>query len=344
MQLWTTLLSFAVLLTASVDALLASLPVIADRYDCLLLDQFGVIHDGKAAYPGAVAAVSEVQRRGKKICVISNSSRRKGDTLARLRSLGFGPLEDDVDVPDGIQPISVVTSGDLVFEGLSASKAAPFDDLGMRCFVFGNGDEDEDYVRDCGKVASPINQADFVLARGLFSMLGAGPDMLRQPAAPYSPKAEEDILEIALQRGLPLLVANPDEVRPDGKDSPMPGQLARRYREMGARDVRLVGKPHPLIYDACRAVLANCGISDGATIAAVGDSLHHDVLGAAQNGVDSIFICGGVHCHELGIPQSGPSQLEVAVPASEKLTALLDEFASTHEGIRPTHTLAAFRL
>ena len=94
---------------------------------------------------------------------------------------------------------------------------------------------------------------------------------------------------VAACSGLPLLVANPDEVRPDGKDSPMPGRLAQRYRELGAADIRLVGKPHPLIYEACRARLAASGI-EGGRIAAVGDSLHHDVLGASDNGVDSVFI------------------------------------------------------
>jgi len=324
--------------------LLTNLMTVADRYDCLLLDQFGVIHDGKHAYPGAVAAVSEVQRRGKKVCVISNSSRRKHDTLARLRSLGFGPCEGDAELREGMQPISVVTSGDLVFEGLKAGDAPPFDDLGARCFVFGNGEDDEDYVHGCGKLATTIDQADFVLARGLFSMLRAGPDALRQPAQPYSAKGEEEVLEVALQKGLPLLVANPDTTRPDGKDSPMPGQLAKRFQAMGASDIRLVGKPHPLIYEACRGILAEAGIGEGAAVAAVGDSLHHDVLGAARNGVDSVFVCGGVHYQELGIPQSGPESVEAVEPAAEKLQELLDSFAEQHDGVRPTHTLAAFRL
>ena len=318
---------------------LASLSSVLDRYDCLLLDQFGVIHDGKNAYEGAVNAVSEAQRRGVKVCVISNSSRRRGDSVARLRSMGFGPVEDDPN-PDGLPPISVVTSGELVFAGLQKNEAPPFNDLGMRCFVFGNGEEDEQYVRECGKVAAPINQADFVLARGLFSMLGAGPDMLRQPAAPYSAEAEAEVLAQALERGLPLLVANPDEVRPDGKDSPMPGQLARRYKELGASEVRLVGKPYALIYDECRRLLAEEGvIAEGARIAAVGDSLHHDVLGAALNGVDSVFICSGVHYEELGVAQAAAE-----TPEPEKLEKLVEGFAAKHDGIRPTHTLKAFRL
>jgi hypothetical protein len=168
------------------------------------------------------------------------------------------------------------------------SAGALFDDLGMRCFVFGNGADDEEYVRDAGKVASPISQADFVLARGLSSMLGHGPDLLRQPAVPYSIAAEEEVLQAAMARrpgGLPLLVANPDLIRPDGQDSPMPGQLAYRYQALGATDVRLVGKPHKLIYERCRSLLARAGLGRDARVAAVGDSLHHDVLGAARKRV-----------------------------------------------------------
>ena len=122
---------------------LTSLSEVAQQYDAFLLDQFGVIHDGKTAYDGAVAAVSELQRAGKKIVIISNSSRRRSDTAARLRSMGFGPCESSdgesstSETADGVRPISVVTSGDLVFEGLSASSEPPFADLGMRCFVFG---------------------------------------------------------------------------------------------------------------------------------------------------------------------------------------------------------------
>ena len=318
---------------------LSTLSDVAESYDALLLDQFGVIHDGSVAYEGAVEAVSALQRAGKKIVIISNSSRRRADTVARLRAMGFGPCDDG---PDGPPPISVVTSGDLVWEGLAAASArgSDFADLGIRCFVFGNGADDEEYVRSCGKVVAPIEQADFILARGLFTMLGAGPDMLRKPEAPYSAKAEAGVLARAMARapgGLPLLVANPDLLRPDGADSPMPGQLAARYVAMGGADVRLVGKPYALVYDACRAELARAGVGADARVAAVGDSLHHDVLGAHRNGVDSVFVAGGVHYKELGVPQA-----QAVAPDSARLDALLDGFADGHDGLRPTHVLAGF--
>lgn len=84
-----------------------------------------MIHDGKVAYEGAVLAVAHVQARGTKVCIISNSSRRKSDTIARLRGMGFGPFDGD-GAEGGVQPISVVTSGDLVWEGLRrAADGAP---------------------------------------------------------------------------------------------------------------------------------------------------------------------------------------------------------------------------
>lgn len=236
----------------------------------------------------------------------------------------------------------MVTSGDLVWEGLAAAAAPPFADLGLKCTVFGNGDDDEEYVHSCGKVAVPMVQADFVLARGLFSILGTGPDLLSQPSSTYSAASEEMLLREAMAcrpGGLPLLVANPDTSRPDGKDSPMPGLLAARYRAMGATDIRMVGKPHQLIYAACREQLAAAGLPPSARVAAVGDSLHHDVLGAAANGIDSVFICGGVHYRELGVPQAA-----AVPPAPAKLAALIGGFAAEHDGVTPTHCLAGFRL
>jgi beta-phosphoglucomutase-like phosphatase (HAD superfamily) len=74
--------------SASAAPQLNSLPDLVGLHDVWLLDQFGVIHDGSVAYAGATQAVAHAQQRGTKICIISNSSRRKGDTIARLRGMG----------------------------------------------------------------------------------------------------------------------------------------------------------------------------------------------------------------------------------------------------------------
>lgn len=101
----------------------------------------------------------------------------------------------------------------------------------------------------------------------------------------------------------------------------------------------LVGKPYPLVYEACNAALRNANVPADARVAAVGDSLHHDVLGAAKAGVDSVFVCGGVHYQALRVPQA-----EAVAPDPGCLAALLDEFAASSNGVRPTHSVAGFVL
>ena len=49
-------------------------------YDTILLDQFGVVHDGKVPYDGAPELVRRLQRAGKRVVVLSNSSKRRRDT------------------------------------------------------------------------------------------------------------------------------------------------------------------------------------------------------------------------------------------------------------------------
>ena len=132
------------------------------------------------------------------------------------------------------------------------------------------------------------------------------------------------MLEAAAERNLPMVVANPDLVTVGGDAGllPMPGTLARRYREIRPdADVILTGKPARCMYDAAFATLAaaegSCSedASEGkssfgveglpGSAVAVGDSLEHDVKGAAGAGVDSVFVCGGIHADELGMDPGG---------------------------------------
>jgi hypothetical protein len=55
----------------------------------VLLDQFGVLHDGQQPYPQAIAAVKQLHAAGKQVLVLSNSSRRSGGTIGKLAKMGF---------------------------------------------------------------------------------------------------------------------------------------------------------------------------------------------------------------------------------------------------------------
>lgn len=324
-------------------------------YDALLLDQFGVLHDGATAYTGAAAAVRHLQRTARKrVVILSNSSKRRIETVNRLHALGLGMCTwlESASVADGVPLITVVTSGDMVWNGLRermrepppageplsasapepAEGGGPFDVAGGFCVVYGNGDDDDEYVSTAGCTPTGVEQADFILARGMAELRirrGEG------GAQPFDAEAHvAPLLAKALTRGLPMLVANPDLVRPDGRGSPMPGVLGAAYARMGG-DVRYVGKPHGRVYAAATRQLAAEGVPAGRVVA-VGDSMEHDVLGARRAGLDAILVTCGVHAAELGVPQGGGR-----APSAERLAAFLEKYPADEW---PTHVCAGFVL
>ena len=49
---------------------------ITDAYDTYLVDQWGVLHDGHTAHAAAVDVMHRLKDAGKKLIILSNSSRR----------------------------------------------------------------------------------------------------------------------------------------------------------------------------------------------------------------------------------------------------------------------------
>ena len=69
--------TFAARMNSSTQQRLTSLRDLPHQYKGVLLDQFGVLHDGIKAQPGAIEAVQYLaMEREMKILIISNSSRR----------------------------------------------------------------------------------------------------------------------------------------------------------------------------------------------------------------------------------------------------------------------------
>ena len=63
---------------------------IADQFDLYLIDQYGVLHDGIAAYPGAIDGFARLGSSGRKVIVLTNSGKgasengeKKSSTLRR---------------------------------------------------------------------------------------------------------------------------------------------------------------------------------------------------------------------------------------------------------------------
>lgn len=276
---------------------------IADGYDLFLIDQWGVIHNGETPYPGAIEALVKLRALGRPIVILSNSARRTHVGIEKMDSMGI-----DRGLYDHL-----VTSGEQTWQALR-HRSDPFHaGLGRRCLLFSWGADrgltgggiDLDIVED-------VAEADFILMAGTN----------REPLDYWEP-----ILQAALAREIPMICANPDlvSVTPEGDLAICPGQVARRYEAIGGT-VHWHGKPDRAIYQACFALYPTAR-----RIVGIGDSLHHDIAGAAAVGIDSLFIAAGVHAQALGIDWG-------ETPDPARLDALYAEI-----GQRPDYMAPVFR-
>ncbi|CDP04146.1 unnamed protein product [Coffea canephora] len=252
-----------------------------------LLDQFGVLHDGKKPYPGAISTLEKLANFGAKMVIISNSSRRACTTLEKLKSLGFDPSLF----------VGAITSGELTHQHLQRRDDPWFAALGKSCIHMTWKDRGAISLEGLGlQVVENVEEAKFILAHGTEALgLSSG------AATPMKLGDLEKVLEECAAKNIPMVVANPDFVTVEARDlRVMPGTLATKYEKLGGK-VKWMGKPDKIIYKAAAEMAA----IDPSQCVAIGDSLHHDIKGANAAGISSAFITGGIHATELGLDTFG---------------------------------------
>jgi HAD superfamily hydrolase (TIGR01459 family) len=244
------------------------LAALAARYDVFLVDQFGVLHDGSAAYPGAVEALAALKQSGATVVLLSNSGKRSGPNEERLAALGFRLGSWDL----------FLTSGEVAWRMFGGAYGHPRLAPGTRVMVLARGDGRsalEGLPVDAGAGAQ---DADLVLLSG-------------SEGDRHALDAYREMLAPAVRRGVPLVCTNPDKVMltPSGPKFGA-GRIAELYEEMGGR-VAWIGKPFPQIY---RAALEELGGPDPARVIGIGDSVEHDVAGAKASGVSAALVRSGI--------------------------------------------------
>ena len=271
--------------------IIESLSQIGADYDALFCDLWGCLHNGKTAYPAAIAALQQFRRGGGKVCLMTNAPRPNPMVERQLHRMG---------VPTDAWDI-IVSSGD-------ATQAAMLDGaVGRRVWHLGPDKDDSffDLIPPGYETAEPItrvalDEAEGIICTGLFDDLTEAPEDYRTR------------LTQAQALGLPMLSANPDIVVDMGEDRIYcAGALAELYEELGGK-VSSFGKPHAPIYDRARNLL---GLGTGARYLAVGDGINTDILGATREGIDALFVTGG-----LAADSMGP---DVENPEPERLTEWL---------------------
>jgi HAD superfamily hydrolase (TIGR01459 family) len=242
-----------------------------DRYDVLLCDVWGVIHNGREAFPVACEALANFRQAGGEVILISNAPRPNAGAIAQLDLLG---------VPHEAYSL-VVTSGDATRQLLAARAPGPAWKLGP--------DRDDPLYDGVGLQFSDLDAAAFIACTGPFDDEAETPEDYRARFAG------------AAARGLPMICANPDIVVQRGdKLIYCGGALAQLYEALDG-PVLMAGKPHALIYDLALAEAAKLkgGPVDRARVLCVGDGPRTDLRGANAQGLDALFIAAGIHGQEI---------------------------------------------
>ena len=244
------------------------------NYDFFILDQWGVMHDGRNKLPNIDDFIEVLKRNNKKIILLSNSSQNKEsiikDTLI--------PLNFKIDLFDDI-----ISSGEilkLIKNNIIIDPIKNILDL-KNCYILSNENDYKniDYLELETKKA---DKALFVLALSI--------------------KANLDKIEITniskkiINLQLPVICTNPDEYVIDGNTQKKTYQVGFIANQLIKNNitVRFIGKPYSLIYE----YIKNKFMFNKSKVIVFGDSLQTDIKGANFNNFDSVFLKGGVHKDE----------------------------------------------
>lgn len=252
--------------------LIANFSTIAPRYEVLLCDVWGVVHNGLSVHPHACDALMRVRARGGVVIFVTNAPRPSEQVARQLERLHCPREAYD----------AIVSSGDVTRSVMQERRAQAVYHLGPERdrSIFGGLD-----VR-----FAPLERANYVICTGL------GNDEIETP---------EDYraqLEIMVARKLFMVCGNPDVVVERGSTLVYcAGAIADLYATLGGK-VLYAGKPYRPIYDMA---LTKAESAAGHKIAhdrvlAIGDSIRTDLKGARTVGIDFLFVTSGIHAEELG--------------------------------------------
>jgi len=253
-------------------AFISGLGEIAERYDAIFCDVWGVLHNGMTAHADAAVALTRFRGMGKQVILISNAPRPGLSVLGQLDRLGVP--RDAYD--------DILTSGDL-------TRAIVEERIEKRVFHLGP-ERDKPIFDGLAARFAGAEEADYCVCSGLFN---DDEDKIED----YDP-----LLRSMHDRGLLMVCANPDIVVERGDTLiPCAGAIALAYEKLGGAVV-YNGKPHRPVYDAAFKRLKGLGAPENlvpSRILAIGDAIRTDIAGALDFGAQTLLIARGIHTHEL---------------------------------------------
>mmetsp|Transcript_29325 Transcript_29325/g.40304 ORF Transcript_29325/g.40304 Transcript_29325/m.40304 type:complete len:299 (+) Transcript_29325:219-1115(+) len=239
--------------------------------------------------------------------VLSNTSSRAYVAAKKFIKMEF----PDFNIP-------FVTSGELAWYYLDERFR------GKKCtWITWRRHESDKYLNSLNISLASIEEADFLFFHGTQTIASnddpaAASDV--QLSLFYNGQIDfsmMEVLKIAQSRKIPAICANMDfsAMLANGKLAYMPGILKREYEMMGG-EVVCFGKPQKDFFEEAIGLGTKAFLKDNndnemnlssslakkkrVRVIHVGDSLHHDIAGAAAAGIDSLLITQhGVHREDL---------------------------------------------
>ena len=276
--------------------IIRSFAEVSQRYDALFVDLWGCLHNGLEPFTEAVEALRAFKAKGGTVLLLTNSPRPKAAVIEQLDTIG---------VPREIYD-EIASSGDAAQTAMAAGA------VGRKVYHIGPERDlsffkDENGPIDVERV--PLAQAEGIVCTGLFDDQSETPDDYRLT-----------ILD-GKNRRLKMLCANPDILVDLGhKRIYCAGAIAQAYGDAGGESLYF-GKPHSPIYQlAYNRLEALTGhVFDEDRILCIGDGINTDIRGGIAEGLDTLFITGGLAATEVseqdGVPD--PSDLNVFLSAHE---------------------------
>ena len=267
----------------------AGLSALAQNYDAILCDVWGVLIDGAKHFAAAADALRAYRAGGGTAVLITNASRPSQEVRRQLEH--FGLPDDCYD--------DLISAGELTLREIVARNGAACHHLGPK--------RDIGLFESAGRqLGAPIRlvgprDADYVVCTGLI-------DEDHETPEDYDSRLEE-----LRRRDLVMLCANPDIVVERGdRLIYCAGAIAELYRELGG-EVIFYGKPHRPIYERAMALATERRGHATALdrVLAIGDSVRTDLAGAHGFGIDCLFVTRGIHAEDFeGIDQLDPASVK----------------------------------
>lgn len=280
---------------------MTSLSDIAGDYDAILSDVWGVLHNGIEAHPSAVDALLRYRQAGGRVVLITNAPRPSPPIMGML---------DRLKVPRDAYD-AMVSSGDV-----TRAMIAPY--RGQTLHYVGPPAENDGLFEGFDITLGSPEDAKAVIVTDLDN-------------DDQTPDDYNDRVTVWLRHRLPMICANPDRVVEHGSQLIYcGGALADLYEARGGR-IHMAGKPYRPIYDAAlKAAEAAAGRPlDRSRILAIGDSVRTDAIGAANAGLDLLFVTGSIHAEELdafGSPDPNAIR-DLVAPSGARLKAFMPRLA-----------------